>query len=143
GDGRREIWPVTVTTYDSAYIHMERMGDFFGLVVFDEEHHLPGPSMQQAARMCAASWRMGLTATPERADGRHGLLDALVGPIVYRQEIAQARGATLADYQVVRIPVALSPDEQRRYDDLSAQVRQFMLNRASRRAGAEEGFALR
>jgi hypothetical protein len=32
GDGRHEIWPVTVTTYDSAYIHMERMGDRFALV---------------------------------------------------------------------------------------------------------------
>ena len=49
GDGRHEIWPVTVTTYDSAYIHMERMGDRFGLVVFDEEHHLPGPSLREAA----------------------------------------------------------------------------------------------
>ncbi|MFH0982899.1 MAG: DEAD/DEAH box helicase family protein, partial [Planctomycetota bacterium] len=38
GDGRHEIWPVTVTTYDSAYIHMERMGAQFGLVIFDEEH---------------------------------------------------------------------------------------------------------
>lgn len=143
GDGRREIWPVTVTTYDSAYIHMERMGDYFGLVIFDEEHHLPGPSIQQAGRMCAALWRMGLTATPERFDGGHVLLDELVGPVVYRQEITEARGETLAEYEVVRIPVALSADEQRRYDDLSRQVRQFMLSRATIRAGAEQGYALR
>src|SRR3990172_5047465 len=25
GDGRREIWSLTVTTYDSAYIHMKEM----------------------------------------------------------------------------------------------------------------------
>lgn len=143
GDGRREIWPVTVTTYDSAYIHMERMGDRFGLVIFDEEHHLPAPSLCQAALMCAASWRLGLTATPERADGQHVLLDSLIGPTVYRQEVTQARGRTLAEYQVVRIPVALRDDEQRRYDELSARVRQFMLGRSVTRAGPAEGFATR
>lgn len=52
GDGRHETWPVTVTTYDSAYIHMERMGDKFGFVIFDEEHHLPAPNLRQAAEFC-------------------------------------------------------------------------------------------
>lgn len=129
GDGRHEIWPVTVTTYDSAYIHMERMGDRFGLVIFDEEHHLPAPGLRQAAQMCAASWRMGLTATQERWDGEHVLLDTLIGPVVYRQEITEARGDTLADYQVVRIPVALRDDEQRRYDELGWRVRTFLMNK--------------
>jgi superfamily II DNA or RNA helicase len=143
GDGRREIWPVTVTTYDSASIHMERMGDRFGLVIFDEEHHLPARGLCQAAEMCAGSWRMGLTARPERADGRHVLLDSLIGPIVYRQAVAQARRHTPAEYQVVRIPVALSDDEQRRYDDLSHRVREFMLARSVTRAGQEQGSAVR
>jgi len=129
GDGRHEIHAVTVTTYDSAYIHMERMGDRFGLVIFDEEHHLPGPSLRQAAEFCAAGWRMGLTATPERFDGEQVYLDELIGPVAYRQDIADARGVTLAEYQTVRIPVALRDAEQRRYDTLSRQVRTFVMNR--------------
>src|SRR5262249_23792685 len=36
GDGRREIWPITVTTYDSAWIHMKDMGNRYRLMVFDE-----------------------------------------------------------------------------------------------------------
>src|SRR5262249_62179971 len=47
GDGRREIWPITVTTYDSAWIHMKEMGNRYRFVVFDEAHHLPGPSFPQ------------------------------------------------------------------------------------------------
>ena len=43
GGGYHEITPVTVTTYDSAYIHAERYGDRFALVVYDEVHHLPAP----------------------------------------------------------------------------------------------------
>jgi len=135
GDGRHEIRPVTVTTYDSAYIHMERMGDRFGLVIFDEAHHLPAPSLRQAAEFCAAELRMGLTATPERTDGRHVYLDELIGPICYRQEIPDARGTTLADYQTVRIPVTLSNAEQQRYDSLSGQIRRFMNERRKAKPG--------
>ncbi|MEX0717280.1 MAG: DEAD/DEAH box helicase family protein, partial [Planctomycetaceae bacterium] len=39
GDGRHDVRPVSVTTYESACIHMERLGDRFGLIVFDECHH--------------------------------------------------------------------------------------------------------
>ncbi len=135
GDGRHEIWPVTVTTYDSAYIHMERMGDRFALVIFDEEHHLPGPNLRQAGEFCAAGWRMGLTATPERYDGQHVYLDELIGPVVYRQEISEARGATLAEYQTVRVPVALRGHEQRRYNMLSRRIRTFMSERRKEMPG--------
>jgi superfamily II DNA or RNA helicase len=129
GDGLHEIRPVTVTTYDSAYLYMDRIGDRFGLVVFDEEHHLPGPNLRQAAEFCAAELRLGLTATPERFDGAHSGLDVLIGPVVYRQEIPEARGNVLAEYDTVRVPIALTDDEQRRYDLLSRCVRAFMFER--------------
>ena len=41
GGGEHDVQPLTVTTYDSAYLHMEHLGARFGLVVFDECHHLP------------------------------------------------------------------------------------------------------
>ena len=46
GGGYYDIQPLTVTTYDSAYIHLERWGNRFGLLVFDECHHLPGPDLR-------------------------------------------------------------------------------------------------
>ena len=49
GGGDYQVEPVTVSTYDSAFIHMEHLGARFGLVVFDECHHLPGPSYALAA----------------------------------------------------------------------------------------------
>jgi superfamily II DNA or RNA helicase len=69
GDGRFTTLPVSVTTYDSACIHMERLGARFGLVIFDECHHLPGEMRRDAARMSAAPWRLGLTATPASDSG--------------------------------------------------------------------------
>lgn len=129
GDQVFRVQPVSVTTYDSAYLHMERFGDRFGLIVFDECHHLPGPQRRDAARMCAAPQRLGLTATPERSDGRHVDLDWLIGPRVYELPIKAVKGRTLADYEVVRIPVYLSEAEQARYNQLSWVVRHYMAER--------------
>jgi len=129
GDNRFNVKPVTVTTYDSAYIHMGQLGARFGLIIFDEEHHLPGPCRREAALFCAAPLRLGLTATPERSDGLHEDLDWLIGPVVYRQEITHAKGRTLADYDVVRIPVALTDEEQACYDQASRIVRSFITAR--------------
>lgn len=125
GDSFFNVRPVTVTTYDSAYARMAEIGDYFGLVIFDEAHHLPGRCYREAAMLCAAPMRLGLTATPERGDGRHEDMPALIGPTVYRQEISEAKGKTLADYDVVRIPVKLSDEEQWKYDDASATVQRF------------------
>jgi superfamily II DNA or RNA helicase len=76
--------------------------------------------------MSAAPRRLGLTATPERSDGRHADLPELIGATVYEMPIAEARGRTLADYEVVRIPVHLSVEEQARYDELSRHVRRYL-----------------
>ncbi len=126
GDSLFNVKPVTVTTYDSAYIHMGEFGARFELVVFDEVHHLPGRCRREAALLCAAPMRLGLTATPERSDGLDADLDRLVGPVVYRQEISQARGRTLAEYNVVRVPVALNDAEQAAYDEAVRVVSFFI-----------------
>jgi superfamily II DNA or RNA helicase len=137
GDNVFRVQPVSVTTCESACIHMERLGSRFGLIVFDECHHLPGAVRRDAARMAAGPFRLGLTATPERSDGRHVDLDGLIGPIMYRLPLGEARGQTLADYEVIRIPVYLSDEEQARYDALSAQVRSYLAARCRQ----EPGFA--
>jgi superfamily II DNA or RNA helicase len=129
GDQVHRVRPISVTTYDSACIHMERFGDQFGLIVFDECHHLPGQVRRDSALLSTAPARLGLTATLERADGRHADLVELIGPTVYEVPIADARGKTLADYEVIRIPVHLSAEEQARYDALSGQVRRYMMER--------------
>jgi len=129
GDNVFRVRPVSVTTYDSACIHMEKFGNQFGLIVFDECHHLPGRIRRDAARMSAAPRRLGLTATPERSDGRHAELPALIGPTVYEMPISAAKGQTLADYEIVRIPVHLSAEEQARYKELSRQVQEYMNER--------------
>ena len=81
GGGYHEISPLTVTTYDSAYIHAERYGDRFAFVVYDEVHHLPAEKNRIIPKMLLAPYSLGLTATPERPDDGHALLPDLVGGI--------------------------------------------------------------
>ncbi len=126
GGGYHEVKPLTVTTYDSAYQNVDRLGNKFGLVIFDECHHLPGETYALSARGSIAPFRLGLTATPERADNAHEHLDVLIGPIVYRREITQLRGQFLADYRVETVYADLTPEERFRYDSCRLQYREFL-----------------
>ena len=116
GGGSHEIRPLTVTTYDSAYLHMEHFGARFGLVVFDECHHLPGGTYRIAAELCLAPFRLGLTATPERPDGLDSELTRLIGPVVYRRDIVELAGEYLAEYETVQLDVELGPEERAEYE---------------------------
>ena len=126
GGGHYDVQSLTVTTYDSAYIHLDRWGARFGLVVFDECHHLPGPTYATAAIGSLAPYRLGLTATPERADGQEQLLHSLIGPVVYRREIKELAGDFLADYRAVRLYVELTPEEMDRYRAAREEYRRFV-----------------
>ncbi len=126
GGGEHEVRPLTVTTYDSAYIHLEHLGDRFGFIVFDECHHLPSATYSLAARHAIAPFRLGLTATPERLDGRENLLDDLIGPMVYRRDIVELAGDYLAEYETIHVSVALSEEERREYEAERAIYRSFI-----------------
>jgi superfamily II DNA or RNA helicase len=139
GGGEHEVLPLTVTTYDSAYLHMEHLGSRFGLVIFDECHHLPGETYALAARLCLAPFRLGLSATPERPDGRDAMLTELVGPIVYRRGIVELSGTWLSDYETVRLTVELSREERAEYDAERGVYLDF-LRKSGIRIGDPRGF---
>ncbi len=115
GGGFYEIGAITVTTYASAFRHQERLGNQFGLIIFDECHHLPSEGYKYAAEFAIAPFRLGLSATPDRADGNDSLLEEIVGKFVYRLEAQQLAGEYLADYVIERIEVDLSAAESELY----------------------------
>ncbi|WP_435067220.1 DEAD/DEAH box helicase family protein [Haloplanus sp. C73] len=117
GGGEQTLEPVTVSTYDSAYLRADELGDRFGFVVFDEVHHLGGEGYRDVARLLAAPARLGLTATFERPDGAHEAVAELVGPVVYDLAVDDLAGEHLADYDLRRIEVTLTPEEREAYDD--------------------------
>lgn len=117
GGGYHEIRPITVTTYDSAYRHIDRYGNRFGLLIFDEIHHLPAPSYSQIPELSLAPYRLGLTATYRRLDRKHQELPYLIGPIVYEKRIKDLKAQHLSDYEIHRLRVSLTPEEKNEYSE--------------------------
>lgn len=126
GGGHHEIQRITVSTYDSAHLYLHRYGDRFGLIVYDEVHHLPAPAYLEAAQSAMAPFRLGLTATYEREDGRELLLDEAVGPVVFRRDISELSGQYLAEYETVRLSVQLSEEEAQQYAEARQNYRDFV-----------------
>ncbi len=135
GGGEYSLHPITVTTYDSAHLHAERFGDRFGLVIFDEVHHLPSASYQMAAKQSLAPFRLGLTATPERVDGQEAVLDELLGPIVYNKQIVEFAGEYLSGYDVESVSVELSIEERQQYEQARAIYLAFVRQQGIRLGG--------
>ena len=132
GGGEHDVQALTVTTYDSLHLHAEHLGARFGLVVFDECHHLPSPAYALAASACLAPFRMGLTATPERTDGKDTELTRLIGPVVYRKDIVELSGDYLAAYATERVSVVLSKEEREQHDAERAIYREFVTSHGIR-----------
>lgn len=53
-----------------------------GALVTDETHRVASKTWRGIVALCPARWRIGLTATPERADGWNMLLPCLLGPVL-------------------------------------------------------------
>ncbi len=126
GGGTQEIEQLTVSTYDSAYLRADELGDRFGLVVFDEVHHLGAEGYRDIARLLAAPARLGLTATFERPDGEHETVAALIGECVYRLDADDLAGEHLASYDIKRLRVSLTPDERDRYEEVQGTFTDYL-----------------
>ncbi|HEV2148831.1 MAG TPA: DEAD/DEAH box helicase [Longimicrobiaceae bacterium] len=115
----KEVRPVTVTTYHSAFALLERWGERFDLLVLDEAHHLAdtaggeAKAWHDALRIAPAARRLGLTAT--YPDGRDAELRRLVGPVVYRRAVGEMSEAELAGFALERRFVPLAPEEAEAY----------------------------
>lgn len=74
GDGLFELHDITVAIYKSAYNRIDKIRDHFSLVLLDECHLAPAHIFSQTLGAFSAKVKIGLSATPERRDGRHKML---------------------------------------------------------------------
>lgn len=139
GGGSRDRTSILVATYDSAAIHAESLGNRYALLICDECHHLPTDFNRVIAEYAIAPYRLGLTATPDRSDGRHSDLDTLLGAIVYHRTAEELAGKALAHHEIVQIKVQLSQHERERYDTL-IQTRDEFLQTSNIWLGSVQGW---
>jgi len=126
---KKELQAITVSTYDSAYLNVENLGNQFKLVIFDEVHHLPSEGYRQIAEMFASPYRLGLTATYEREDGRHNELPRLIGGKVHEVYTDELAGRYLSAYETKKIYVDLTIEEKQAYDEYHTVFRDYLISR--------------
>jgi superfamily II DNA or RNA helicase len=141
GGGSRDRTAILVATYDSAAIHAENLGNLYALLIFDECHHLPTDFSRVIAEYAIAPYRLGLSATPERTDGKHADLNILIGREVYRKRAEDLAGQALADHEIVQIKVKLSQQERERYNEL-IQLRNDFLKQSRISLGSIQGWQM-
>ncbi|MEH2451910.1 DEAD/DEAH box helicase family protein [Nostoc sp.] len=141
GGGSRDRTAILVATYDSAAIHAETLGNQYALIVFDECHHLPTDFNRVIAEYAIAPYRLGLSATPERTDGKHADLNILIGEEVYRKRAEDLAGKALAEHEIVQIKVKLSQLERERYNQL-IQTRNDFLKQSRISLGSLQGWQM-
>lgn len=118
GGGIENIQPITVSTYDSAYIKAPSIGNKFWFLIFDEVHHLPAPSYRLIAEMLVAPIRLGLTATIEREDRLDEDFPYLIGRSRFQISAKElARHNYLANYTIERKQTFLSKEENLQYKE--------------------------
>lgn len=134
GGGVKDIRPVTVSTYDSAYLMAEKLGNQFMFLLVDEVHHLASSQFLQIAKMFAAPYRLGLTATYERVDMLHEALGESMGEKIFEMGYEELRDY-IADYEIVRIPVDLTPEEEEEYEKNHELFLKYLRKQRIRLAG--------
>jgi superfamily II DNA or RNA helicase len=118
GGGIENIQPITVSTYDSAYIKAPWIGNKFLLIVFDEVHHLPAPSYRLIAETLVAPYRLGLTATIEREDHLEQDFPYLIGKSAFQITAKKlAENKYLANYTIERKKTFMSSEEYTKYKE--------------------------
>ncbi len=125
----KKLEGITVSTYDSAYINAEYLGNKFKLLVFDEVHHLPAEGYRQIAEFFASPFRLGLTATYEREDGLHEILPRLIGGKVFEIHTDDLTGKHLSEYEVEKINIELTEEEKKLYSFYQNKFRRYLSSR--------------
>ena len=129
GGGEKEMKPITIITYDSAALYPHEL-KHFGLLIFDECHHLPAPTYRLIAESAFTPLRLGLSATPERTDMTHLDLNYLIGPEVYRRSPTElTEGNYLAQYAEEHVAIALSAEDEKRYKEQRRIYNAFLKRR--------------
>ena len=116
---KKEIKDVTLATYQTAYKHMDELGDKFDLSIFDEAHHVPAELLRRTVLENFSQKRLGLTATPFREDDKSDDLRKLLGGIIYQKSAEELASKNyLADLDVEVVYTELTPEEDEQYEKL-------------------------
>lgn len=75
--------------------------DGYGQVIQDESHHCPAVSFERVLAEAKARYVVGLTATPQRRDGHHPILNMQLGPVRFAVDAKSQAAKRPFDHKLV------------------------------------------
>ena len=112
GDGTKEIKPITIGLVQSVIKDVDKLRDKFGAIIVDECHHAPAETFTEIIDSFPAAYRIGLSATMERKDGKHVLMYDAFGNIVTEvtKEMLMER-ELIHDAEIIIVPTEFKCEE--------------------------------
>lgn len=98
--------PVVLGTYQTLSARAgtlpEKVRRHFGLVIWDEGHHLGAETFSKTATLFYG-YRLLLTATPTRSDGMHVIYNFHIGDVVYKDLVPDLKTLVQFDWTGIRL----------------------------------------
>jgi superfamily II DNA or RNA helicase len=114
GGGKRRITGNLDVAMIQSLVRRDEVADEvtgYGHVIVDECHHVPAVSFERVMREVRARYVTGLTATPQRRDGHHPILEFQLGPIRFAIDPkSEAARRTFHHKLIVRETASRLPD---------------------------------
>ena len=76
--------PIVIGNVQSIYRKIDQIKDVFGTVILDEMHHVSSPTFTRIIDEMPARYKVGLTGTLQRKDGRHVIFRDYFGNTVFK-----------------------------------------------------------
>lgn len=137
GEGRPKAYcSVNLMVINTARTQASKIPEMYdAMLIVDECHRAASESNSQSLK---GSYRatLGISATPEREydDLFHQVLVPALGPVIFEYDYEQAlQDGVIVPFDLFNVSVPMSADEQRRYDEASADI-----SRTHRRVEAGE-----
>lgn len=107
GSSKFFIHPIiTVANVQTLANHMDRVEAEFGTVILDEAHHVPASTFTTVMDRLKCKYKIGLTGTLQRKDGKHVLFTDYFGDVVVKPK---STNVMYPEVRIVKSKVAL-PD---------------------------------
>jgi superfamily II DNA or RNA helicase len=101
-----EDHPVTIANVQTLVKHCDRLSKEFGTIILDEAHHCPATTFTQIIDTFYSRFRIGLSGTMQRKDGKHVLFQDYFGNHVVKPPQSNTLAPTV---RLVKTGLVLKP----------------------------------
>lgn len=100
--------PIVVANIQTLIKHLELVRSAFGLVILDEMHHVPATTFSNILDQLTCRYKIGLSGTIQRKDGKHVLFTDFFGRVIYQPE---KENSLAPNVLLVSIPIRIPGGE--------------------------------